>query len=255
MSWIFVRHALEMIFGNFTNALKVSVGPTLLLFAAGYVVFLMNDLSQSDLVQLQNGGIPVDSERVGLVFGVLALFLIGWFLFSWVAVSWHRFILLEEYPGFLPAFRASEVFAYMGKTIVLFLLMFVTALVGAFVLSLLSILGPRAAELGGLALGFVISYLWFRISLGLPAAAIGQSMKVGESLERTKPVAGQIAGMVLILVGLNFALGLVQNHILAGLPYIGIVFSVCVDWLTFMLGFSILTTLYGYLVEGRSLNG
>ncbi|MGJ8621837.1 MAG: hypothetical protein ACSHW1_03610 [Yoonia sp.] len=79
------RHAARMIFNNLGQAARVSLGPLVLL--AAVLLALARVL----------GGIFGQTGFATLmtVFGGILIA----FVFSRIAVSWHRFVLLEEYSG------------------------------------------------------------------------------------------------------------------------------------------------------------
>ncbi len=105
-----VVHAFRLVFRNLSDALKVSVGPYLI----GLVVaaLAMMALGGSPAAWLSGNvdmmaGDPM--AAAGLGFASLVAMLVMLFISSWVAVAWHRFVLLEEYPGVLPALAGRPV--------------------------------------------------------------------------------------------------------------------------------------------------
>jgi len=113
-----VLHTFRMIFGNFGQALRVSVGPYLLLMILAGVVFVV--FGQGMTGTQVNGQMPP-----GFALGFILLIPLFLFVTAWVAVSWHRFILLEEYAGILPAVTDRPIWPYAGKVILMSLLMMV----------------------------------------------------------------------------------------------------------------------------------
>jgi hypothetical protein len=93
-----------------------------------------------------------------------------------------------------------------------------------------------------------------RISLILPAAALSARMSIPDSWEATRTVAASLWGVALILAGLNLVLYLIAGLLLPGQFGASFVIRTMFFALEGLIFISILTTLYGHLVEGRSLD-
>ena len=252
MAWKLILHSFNMIFGNLAEALKVSVGPILVGLLLIGLSFLGFGLNFEFLSEMEQGS----SANTGAAFlFVLLAIIIMTVVFAWIAVAWHRFVLLEQYPGILPAFRGQPIGAYIGRTLVLSLLIALVVFALAFVIGLLTAL---TASMGlaiflGVGLGFVVSYLWLRIGLVLPATALREPLKVSESMAATKPMAGTIFGVSAILAILNFLISLIIGQVYNFAGIIAFVLDVAANWVFIMVGISILTTLYVHLIEKRPL--
>ena len=255
-----VKHAILMVVNNFLDALRVSVGPILLVIGLGLLIAIV---LQIDPMVLMNAD-PADPEAMaaiapqamGLLVFVVAATLIVLFGLSWIAVAWHRFVLLEEYPRAMPALRDRPVWPYLGRSIVLALLLFLVmvpllAIVGGVLAPVILSGGVLAQALLSLILGIVFSYLWLRWSLVLPAVAVGRPMGIGESWRATAPLSSTIVGVSALLALLNSVLGLLAAPFGPGLA--GQIVAYAASWFTLMVGLSVLTTLYGHVVEGRRL--
>src|SRR6056297_2995178 len=118
-----VRHAILMVFNNWRDALKASLGPIAIGIALSLVLALLLRVDLSLILAQQpiitDTGGPMAQQLPpnagGLVLFGLFVALISLFVLSWVAVAWHRFILLEEYPGLLPPLSGKPVWRYLGK--------------------------------------------------------------------------------------------------------------------------------------------
>lgn len=247
MAMNLVMHALRTILGNLGQALRVSVGPMLILGGALALLFFV-------------GGIGIGDDVASPFFALAPLIMLplALFVFGWIAVSWHRFILLEEESDLLPAYSGRPIWPYVGTTILLALRMMLIAL--PFLLIFGGLMGGSLSSGGGvgifaigmIAINLLISYLAMRWALVLPAKALDRNMRFKESWDATAPFSATILWVVVVIVVVNFVLGLVGG--LFGLvPIVGILVNAAVSWLTGMLGISILTTLYGHIVEGRDL--
>ena len=251
MAWKIVLHAFRMIFGNIVDALKVSVGPMLIFVVLALVVGQAINLPFGSFHEMG----AVQPGNAGAVFlAILILCAAAIFIFAWIAVAWHRFILLEEYPGLLPTLADRPIGQYVAKSLVIALILIVIgAAAGMVVMMLLSMGGLFLLSIGMSVVLLLINYLGLRFGLMLPAAAVGQNMSIGESMEKTKEASGQILGVTTILIAMNFASTLIVGMFYEFATIIAFVLDIATNWLFIMLNVSVLTTLYGYLVEGREI--
>jgi len=192
----------------------------------------------------------------GLVGGLLLVLIILVVIATalWIAVAWHRYILLEESPsGLLPPIHQDRMLAYLGRGFVLFLLFMVT---GAILLGLVASMAaviPAVALIIGFAVGLAMVVIFYRLSVILPAAALGQSMSLTQALEHTRGATVTIVIIALSLFMTELAIQTV-TLLLSFIPVVGVLASIAATMFTTMLGISILTTLYGYYIEKRELS-
>ena len=236
MGWAIFKHAVSMIFNNFAMALRVSIAPFLLVILTGALAILSP------------------------VFLIL-LALVGFFSAAWTAVAWHRFILVEDYPGYIPPLRLDAILPYLGKTILLTLGLGVIAFVGLFALApflgLFPISTPSvmmsAIVLFTVLFVMILGWLWFRIGMVLPAIAVQKQMTFGESFRDTAPASKSIFLAVGILAVIGVLCDLVAKSAFGTTTGVGFIFQIASQWFLFMLGVSMLTTIYGHVIEGRDL--
>jgi hypothetical protein len=257
MAWKLIAQAFRMIFNNFGQALRVSIGPYVLLIA----IFLAVLTFAGQTYRPEADALMTNPPSGLALFLILALVPIALFIAAWVAVSWHRFILLEERAGFLPPISGRPIWGYVGKSILLGLLVLLLAVPVMMAAGLLA--APFMAQAGTsipvvtliiLAVGYVIiGFVALRLAVSLPGTALGKPMSFGDAWRATNPIAGAIFGVTLILVIINVVPGVLLTGIYVAAPFIGVIVDVALSWLTLMLGIGILTTLYGHLVEGRDL--
>ncbi len=267
MAWTMVRHAFTMIFRNIVPALQSSVAPILVALAISYGVILATDLNPLVLISLavdpRQMAAVVAAGSSALILGIVFLMLVYAFVFAWICVAWHRFILLEEKPGLVPAITGRPIWLYVGTTILLAVLLILLAIPVTLALGMLA--GPLIDATGaqhaapllmsgiGLFVDAFLSYLWFRFAVVLPAAAIGRPMTLGDGWSATSRISVPILGAVLILMGATVLAGFGIGWVAEQSLWLGFAGSVLVQWLTLLMGASVLTTIYGVGVEKRAL--
>lgn len=239
MVFAILGHAFRMIYGDISAVLRLSL-PLCLLIGMELI--------------LQNSDIPAEHRTSGLSVFISLINLGASF---WVAVAWHRYILLEEYPdGALPRFNGPEIWRYclwsFGLSIAFALPL---AMIGGVMFGLadLDVLGP-GAMLILIPLGFVLFWALARVSPILPAVAVGKQLTPVEAWSATRPIA---LGLVWILLLLSLGGTLLSGLSLAlysAVPFLGIIAAGVLQWLLTMLPLSVATTIYGVYVEGRSLD-
>lgn len=264
MSFEIVRHAFVMVFGNLRDSVRVSAMPLILTVVATFVIPRLFGLSTVDLAGAANLQAMIEGHPAGPIASVVALLIAALYFFSmsWIAVGWHRFILLEEYPRLIPSLPLRNVLGYLGRSFVIGIVVVAVGipigLIGG------AAAGPFAAQ-GGESVGVLIAllvivlmasiltYFWLRLGVVLPASAVGAPMPILSGWRISAPIGGTIFTVSLILVALNLGINLTIPPLLGGVPVVGQIVTLAVSWTTLMVGASILTTLYGHLVEKRDL--
>jgi hypothetical protein len=250
MSVKIIRHAFLMVFRNFGAAIRISFP---LFFFAGIGILAVPLLFAPE-TGIGPGGV--------LIGGVL--FLAEILAVAGVAVGWHRFILLDERKtGLFSSFSQKQILPYLLKVVlVLLVVMVVAVLVYAVLVVLLFLTGFVVPGETPMTL-FIIIYilltmvvLWIssRISIVLPAVSIESDLSFGEAIAATKPY--KLAALfVAIFGGIFSANAMFLDYLMPSDALMGsLLITVIVNWFAMMLGLSILTTLYGVAVEGRSVD-
>ncbi len=250
LGWKIFTHSVRQLLLNLGPAMRISAAPMLIASAVFY--FGMRPYLEQHPVQ--TGGW---NDFVGEFFLRLILVMLVYaFLSIWVAVAWHRFVLLSEYPGrFVARFHSDRMWSYFGASIRVVLVVIVLGMVVLVVMSIVVSLFRSmtgALTLIQLVIQTVFSVLIMRFSVILPAAAIGERLTLAEAFQVT--VGHNMAvfvAAVLISVLTMIPIFLVQTPLA---PLVtSLVYQICANWLIFMLSISILTTLYGHFVERREL--
>ena len=188
---------------------------------------------------------------------------VGMLGFASVAVNWHRYILTDELPRGLQKLRVdATVWRYLGNLFLISLLTMVAALPVLLVIGILmSALGPVAFPVLLAALAAFILPVIYRLSVKLPAVALGRrDFTLKDAWRVTEGNWWQIAGLGLLLTLVTWGVGLVLMGLSMGLQrvlppdvasYTDIIVQIGVNWVLTILGITTLTSLYGFFVEGR----
>jgi hypothetical protein len=168
-------------------------------------------------------------------------------------------VLLEEYPGLLPTLSDRPILRYVLATLILIVVLLVVASIPLTIVVGLVLLGdPQSPSIGAILIvelvtGAVLYWLSMRLALILPATAVGRPMTLGESWRYTARASGAIFVAIVILSALSIGAGFVLDLLLPG-GLVRTVFDVVVTWISLMVGVSVMTTLYGHLVERRAID-
>lgn len=245
-------HSVRLVLGDWRNALRIT-GLLYLIYAVPALILSLMvpppppGATPGEIAAAMGASAPVN------IITTLLLAVV----YVWLAVTWHRYILLNEEPsGQLPPFRSTEIIAYAGNAILLILIMLAFSIVVGLVLSPLLFLGPIGAILMPIifiSLALIVDY---RLGLVLPARAIGQRLTFGEAWEATKGQSGTIL-VLAIISAVAAVLITVPGMVLALIPGIGgilaLLWQMATGWITLVVGVSLLTTLYGVYIEKRSI--
>ncbi len=256
-----LRHVVQQVFGNLGQAARITVLPIILSYAlCAVVVYALVGPTFFEVMSLTTaGGNPFASEAEAAAFFrqmVIAfvvcvpIFLI---FYSWAAVGWHRFVLLEEYAnGFSGAWNWPTIRSYIGALLRLALIMILLGIAGSIVFGIIVSVAPTPGVLTFLSIGASVGFTWVftRLGLVLPSAALGEYIKMGASWSATKPVSSAIL-LPIVFIPLVFFM---INSLLGFVGVVGGVLTLVAFWLQTLVNLALMTTLYGNLVEGRQLN-
>lgn len=245
MTWKILMHSYRMLANNLSTVLRIALVPWL---AANFLIILTNFAFFRYIILT-----PVFAAG-----GIIALLT----ALVWIAVGWHRYLLLNEAPyAYFPKWHGYRIFGYFWKTLVIsvciFLPIVILTIIAFYILEPVKLLaekGPWTLTIAILAmLGFstVISYVALRVSLILPAVAVGHSMSFGESWGVSGKISRALWGVSLALMLLSAIIGQLET-MFSGNIAIGVLL-LNVNGLFSLYSLTILTTLYGFLVEEREL--
>ncbi|MEZ5798629.1 MAG: hypothetical protein R3D63_14810 [Paracoccaceae bacterium] len=255
MSWRIFVHSVRQVFGNLDGALRVS---GLLMIAQIVVMATIGKVMQLDEATMRqmmlDGTFPWGSFVVTVVLSTL--------LWLWMMVGWHRFVLLNERPALVPMLLPERILGYLGKSILIGLMLVPLVLVLSYAAGVLTY--PMVAAGGGMSpvMGLVALLVVYvpagtvamRLSAALPGVALMPGVPLMTGWEATKGQTGAIVGVVALSAVMVFGLAILGGQLFpdaAGLP--AVIYSGVTQWITALIGASVLTTLYGHFVERRPL--
>lgn len=227
-------HAVKLVFDNFGEAMRVS----LFLYFVPIVIALVFPSTP-------------DSISPITVAALLASFIGG----IWVAVAWHRFILLgEQTRGWIPDFSGRRMVSYIGKSILIGLVIVLVLMVPMMVIGMIG--DPNSAAtllLGGAVLSFLVLIVIYRLGAILPASSVDVRMRLRESWRATKGAGGSILALAFLTSVVQLLLGLPSILLTQIFGPLAVAWDAVTGWFLLLVSISILTTLYGHFVEGRPL--
>jgi hypothetical protein len=221
------------------------------------------------LNRLENAGEP-NPAMLGKYFEVAApLLLASIIAYASIAVNWHRYVLRDEIPRGWQRLRIDSLtWRYIGNFILIFLVLVACAIPVALAFALIGFLAN--ALFGGematvllvpLALAlYAFAFVGvYRLSIKLPAVALGRSdFSMGDAWRATKGNSWRLLGILILFVLciLLIAAGMFAITYLFGLLgtvglSLAVAIQVMVNWVATILGVTLLTSLYGFFVEGR----
>lgn len=241
MGWKIFSHSVFLLNHNLQEALRIS-SPLIVMMILNFVLG-----GAMTIDSLEAGGPATNGTTLllQLLTGIAGL---------WVAVAWHRFVLLEEHGGSLPTFHGGRMLSYF---FVILLLMVALALAGGVIGALAGLLFASVTPLFLVAvLAIAVAAIWtfYRLSPLLPAAALGESMGVKQAWEATSELSGSVLAAALLLIFFSFLAAAAALLIMFQVSIlIGVILIAVLQWAYTMVGISILTTIYGVAVEGRDI--
>ncbi|WP_371170179.1 hypothetical protein [Aliiroseovarius sp. 2305UL8-7] len=254
-----LKHSFGMIERNIGTAMRISL-----------VLFLVSLALQVGMIVWMGAKAAVVANQ-GTAISVFASYIPSFttlFLGAWVAVAWHRFVLLEEHNGgWLPHFHGREVMFYILWIVVLGLIyivlilplifFFVTVAVGVEGGDTFSPATVALLALAGVVTMFVIVVVLSRLSPVLVSRAVSNRLSLTEAWRATRGASKPIIGFMLIMLLFLVVFGVVVSLIVMALKTAGLVLVVPIyllfTWFLMLLQISYMTTLYGHYVEGREL--
>lgn len=241
MGWKIFSHSVFLLNHNLRDAIRIS-SPLIVTMILNFVLGGATAIDNLEAGTSQNAGLSLVLQLLSAIAGL------------WVAVAWHRFVLLEERGGSLPTFHGSRMLAYF---IVILGLVFVMALgagVAGGVAALAFSFSTPLLIVAVVAILVTSMWIFYRLSPLLPAAALGEPMGVKQAWAATDPLSGAVLVAALLLIFFSILSGAAALLIMFQVSIlIGVILIAILQWAYTMVGISILTTIYGIAVEGRDI--
>ncbi|MHA6298358.1 hypothetical protein [Devosia sp. CAU 1758] len=250
MGFRIFRHAVRMVFSQLGDALRIS--------ALLYIVTFAVSVGLAFLAASQ-APVPAPGTPATLTWDSAVSTVVSVVLYLWIAVGWHRFVLLNEQPNaVLPQVHGDRMLAYLGRLVQTFLVLLLPAIVVVFlVISLAMAMGGNEIMVMLLSIVtiFVMTFVSYRLSPMLPGAAVGQGLGVAEAWKTTRGTGMAILGLAIVSAIAAVAIDIPGTLMLSqsnGLVF-GLIWLALSGWVKLIVGVSIITTLYGVYVEKRTI--
>ncbi|QFT60376.1 hypothetical protein FIU94_16220 [Sulfitobacter sp. THAF37] len=256
-----IAHAIRM--------LMHAPGTTFRVILPGLAMVLLSTLAASTLLpDALNAVLRNDTDAIlridpSDILLMLALGVAGLLGYALMAIHWHRHVLLDGTD------RANDLRPGWGIIAFYIWRAFTVALVQMLAaIPILTVLGVLASLTGGqsapgqgspsvlFSILAGIAFLWvgLRVSISLPAAAMGQRMGLLQSWMISAPVSGAILAVAALVSLLSVTISVTLSLLFQSPDPTSLLFETCVFLAEGIICVSVLTTLYGHLVEKRSLS-
>jgi hypothetical protein len=244
-------HSVRLVLGDWRNALRLS-GLLYLIYAVPTLLLRLSFPAPAETATMADAAAALSAAPLAFVTSMLALV-----AFVWIAVAWHRYVLLDEAPaGQFPAFNGSRLFRYalysLGIGILAVLVGAVVGAIAGVIFSIVPVLLFIAALLS-MAAALVVFY---RLAPVLPAVAVERPLTFGAAWDATKGASSAIIVLAIVSAVASFVIDVPAMVLNMGGSIgstLALLWTLGTDWLRMLVGVSILTTLYGHYVEGRSI--
>ena len=244
-------HSVRLVLGDWRNALRLS-GLLYLIYAVPTLLLRLAFPVPSQNATMADATAALAAAPFALLTGIFALV-----AFVWIAVAWHRYVLLDEMPdGQFPAFNGSRLFSYGLYSLGIGLLALVVGAVVGAVAGLVFAIVPVLLFVAALAAMAAALVVFYRLAPVLPATAVGRPLTFGTAWEATKGASSAIIVLAIVSAVASFVIDLPAMVLSMGGSIgstLALLWTLGTDWLRMLVGVSILTTLYGHYVEGRAI--
>jgi hypothetical protein len=253
LGWKLFLRAIKLISDNLPAALRISALPYGVAAAISvWVASRWPEFAGISAMELDPAA-PPPTEYVTAFLGSGLVTLAA---SLWIAVAWHRYILLaEEGEGWVPPFDGSLILSYLGRSLLVGLAVAVLVMAVTTMLTVLlaPLFGTAVSPLIGAVALFTAMVLFYRLGVVLPAGAVGRRMMFGEAMRTTAGHSGTAVILALLTVGFSLLLQ-VPTMLDGQLGLVTAIYQIVVQWIGLMLGVGTLTALYGVVVEGRPVD-
>lgn len=200
---------------------------------------------------------------LAFVMSIIFAIIEGFLGFASIAVSWHRYVLLDEVPRGLAKLRVDgTVWRYFGNMFLIALCIIPLMIPVSFGVMPLMSVNPLLAMAGFFVFAMLVMLpIIYRLSIKLPAVALGRTdFKLGNAWDVSRGNWGPIVGIAVVFSLISWAIDLLLTGFSSAFlsfvdPAIGFSIAVAlnlfVNWIVTVMGITMLTSLYGYFEEKR----
>lgn len=245
-----IKHTLNSTFQYRSQAVRIALPWVLIITLANLVIMAAG----GGLREPKN----LTSMTAGMALGEIVLFALSLLGASSIAVNWHRYILRDQMPGSMAEILRLDapVWRYASFTLLNILIVMLPAGL---------LLGLNMALLPAIPLAVVAvviaAVVLLRLSLVLPAIALGRSdFGYRDALAATEGQMLPLTGLLFVNLAIIFALlaGFALLLMVASalpLPLsalIAAIVSLLANLVLAIFSVSLLSSLYGFYIEGRN---
>ena len=208
----------------------------------------------------------IEPQELVVLLPMLAVSIVA---YASIAVNWHRYVLLDEVADGWQRLRIDTLmWRYIGNGFLIGLILVAGAFAAGLGIALIgmifgAIIGKAATIIvvpAMLALYAGVLVAAYRLSVKLPAIALGRrDFSLRDAWTATAENFWPLLGLIVLFVTgvLIAALGMfLISYIFGALGTVGLslalAIQVVVNWVATILGVTLLTSLYGFFVEGRN---
>lgn len=253
-----IKVTLDILFNYFGTALRISAGWVALIIALTYSMYFV----VPEGINLYRG---IYSPK-GLLFNAAIIF-ISIIAFVSCAISWHRFVLLDEEPkGVFSLSSMSLILSYFTKLVLIGFLIVIVAVGSWLVLSYITpiIYGLTGAnflpKLHFAIVYFIVMYCMLRLGLSLPMASLDQAQ---DTLSKTWDISKTVNQAIIVLSAMFVALWFAVNWLIGQLEqfwsipdtfaFVSLIAGFVINWFCFIIFIGLLTVLYAKAVEDEKI--
>lgn len=240
-------HSLRQVMDNLGPALKISG-----------VLYLVQVLITGALgYGMASAGMGTMGGGMGL--GVVLVLVVSLITGIWIAVAWHRYVLLGEEPvGYVPPFMGERMGSYFIKSLLIGLVLLVLGMILGMIIAVLfgrlMMGGPFFAMLLMAVLVQVpMIFLGLRMAAALPGMALDQNPPLMAGWQATEGEWRPLLQLAAIMALAIWVVNLIGWFVFGGYGVMAQLWALIAGWPVTMVGLSILTTLYGHYIEKRPL--
>ncbi|WP_426032460.1 hypothetical protein [Cypionkella sp. TWP1-2-1b2] len=240
-------HSLRQVMDNLGPALKIS--GVLYLVQVGITMALGAAMASSGMGMM--GG--------GMGLGVVLVLVVSLITGIWLAVAWHRYVLLGEVPaGYVPPFMGERMGQYFIKSLLIGLVLVVLGMIlGMVVGTLFGRLMMGGIFMSMLLIAVMVQvpmiFLGLRMAAALPGTALGENPVLMAGWQATAGEWRPLLQLAVIMALALWAVNLISWFVFGGVGLLANIWQLIAGWPVTMVGLSILTTLYGHYIQKRPL--